>query len=301
MKLKFPTVGLLVFFLGIGALIVYANATQPDLTGQIPPAVQELTDLPPIKPPDPTGTPDENIILSDDELREKVLPANDLLLPDLMLADPVRVVIQRGEGIKRLHFDTAFANLGDGDLHIYSTEEEDRFLATQILTSTSGSEYHVGVGKFQYKDEHEHWHLANFANYELWSVGDNGVRDVLVSSSVKVSFCIWDYGIYPEGNFNVQEDEITPEERQYPRCEHEEQGLTVGWFDLYDPFTAGQTIDILDVPNGVYILRTLINVNRDVYELEHENNESSIFIEIIDNAAFILDQPDAMLKILRRN
>lgn len=123
----------------------------------------------------------------------------------------------------------------------------------------------------------------------------------MVAASVKVSFCIWDYGEYTEGNFDLSSDELIPKERQYPRCEHEEQGLTVGWYDLYDPFTAGQIIDILDVPDGVYILRSLINVNREVFETGFENNESNIFIEINGNAAFILKQADAMLKILRRN
>jgi len=301
MKPSLPTIIFLVLFLGISALIVYANTTQPDLTGKVSLVSPTKSEVTTSIAPESEDSQEDDSNLTDEELRKKVLPANDLLLPDLVLADPTRVVIQRGQGIKRLLFDTAFANMGDGDLHFYSTEEEDRFTATQIINSSSGSEYHVSVGDFQFKDEHDHWHLANFANYELWSVGDNGVRDELVASSVKVSFCIWDYGEYTEGNFDLPGDDLLPKARQYPRCEHEEQGLTVGWFDLYDPFTAGQTIDILDVPNGVYILRTLINVNQDIFEIGHENNESSIYVEIIDNAAFILQQPDAMMKILRRN
>lgn len=301
MKLNLPTIVFSFLFLGLAVLIVYANAEQPDLDGQAPIATITEVERTASTSQDSAESQGDERILMDEELRDEVLPANDLLLPDLVLADPTRVVIQRGEGVKRLLFDTAFANLGIGDLHFYSTEEEDRFSATQILTSASGSEYHVAVGDFQFKDEHDHWHLANFANYELWSVGDNGIRDDLVATSVKVSFCIWDYGEYTEGNFDLAIGDLTPGERQYPRCEHKEQGLTVGWFDLYDPFTAGQTIDILDVPNGVYILRTLINVNREIFELEHKNNESSIYIEIIDNAAFILNRTDAILKILRRN
>lgn len=123
----------------------------------------------------------------------------------------------------------------------------------------------------------------------------------MISSTVKVSFCIWDYGEYSEVNFDLLNDDLILNERQYPKCEHEEQGLSIGWFDLYDPFTGGQTIDILDVPDGVYILRTLINVNEEIFELEYENNESSIYIEIIGNAAVLLDRPDALLKILRRS
>jgi hypothetical protein len=299
MKLNLPTIIFLVLFLGIIAFIVYANAAQPDMTGQVPAIIPPRADSTATNAPELEELQEDKPNLTDEELRKKVLPANDLLFPDLVLADPTRVVIQRGEGVKRLLFDTAFANLGIGDLHVYSTEEVDRFTATQIIKSSSGSEYHVSVGDFQFKNEHDHWHLANFANYELWSVGDNGIRDELVASSVKVSFCIWDYGEYTEGDFDLTGDDLTPKARQYPECEHEEQGLTVGWFDLYDPFTAGQTIDILNVPDGVYILRTLINVNEEILELEKSNNESKIFIEIIGNAAFILKQPDAMMKILR--
>jgi hypothetical protein len=301
MKLNLPTIISLVLFLGISAFIVYANAAQPDITGQVPAIIPPRADSTATTTPQLEELQEDKTNLTYEELRKKVLPANDLLLPDLVLADPTRVVIQRGEGVKRLLFDTAFANIGVGNLHIYSTEEEDRFSATQILSSTEGSEYHVSVGDFQFKDDHDHWHLANFANYELWSIGKNGIRDDLIASTVKVSFCIWDYGEYSDGNFNLVSDKLIPKERQYPKCEHEEQGLTIGWFDLYDPFTGGQTIDILDVPDGVYILRTLINVNKEIFELGYENNESSIYIEIIGNAAFILKQPDAMMKILRRN
>lgn len=300
MKLNFPAIVFLVLFLGIGVLIIYANTTQPDLAGQVPTATLAQAETTTTASQDSPDSQEDNGPATDEELRKKILPANDLLLPDLVLADPTRVVIQRGAGIKRPLFNTAFANLGVGDLHFYSTEEESRLIATQIITSTSASEYHVSIGDFQFKDKHDLWHLTNFANYELWSVGSNGMRDDLAASVVKVSFCIWDYGEHSERNFNLPCGDLIPKKRQYPMGEHEEQGQTVGWFDLYDPFTAGQTINILDVPDGIYILRTLINVNKEIFELGHENNELSIYIEIIGNAAFILKQPDAMMKILRR-
>lgn len=137
MKLNLQAVVFLVLFLGIGAAIVYANSTQPDLAGQAPRAALAQVERTATPSQDSTDSQEDITELTDEELREKILPANDLLLPDLVLADPVRVVIQRGEGVKRLLFDTAFANLGEGDLHIYSTEEDDRFLATQILMSSS--------------------------------------------------------------------------------------------------------------------------------------------------------------------
>jgi len=150
MKLNLPTIVFLVLFLGIGALIVYANATNADSLSQVPSVSLIQDDITLTPSPDTKGLQDDDQDLTDEELREKVLPANDLLLPDLVLADPTRVVIQRGEGVKRLLFDTAFANIGEGDLHMYSTEDEDRYSATQILTSSSGSEYHVSVGEFQF-------------------------------------------------------------------------------------------------------------------------------------------------------
>lgn len=306
MKLNLQTVTIIVLVLGLATAIVYANSmgsgvnqrrtTDQDIASNdnsIPLTTPSALEL--------TVDSDADEILSDDELRAKVLPDNDLLLPDLVLADPRRVVIRYSPTVKELLFDTAFANLGEGDLHLYSTEEEDRFLATQILTSQSGDEYHTSVGDFQYKDEHDHWHLANFANYELWGTDEFGVRDELAASSVKVSFCIWDYGVLSEGNFNLIEQEFKPQDRQYPECNYDQQGLTVGWYDLYDPFTPGQSINILEVPDGIYILRTIINVNQEVFEISYDNNESSIYIEIIGNAAKILNRSDAIFSILRED
>lgn len=235
------------------------------------------------------STPDENI--SDENLRATVLPENNILFPDIVIADPETVAIETGEDRKNLRFDTTFANLGEGDLRIYSTEKEEGFVASQILETEPGQEYHVNIGKFEYKDEHEHWHLANFANYELWNFGEDGERDELLSSNVKISFCIWDYGEFPEGNFDVPIDIVDTQARQFPECNYELQGLTVGWYDKYEAFTQGQSIDIREIPDGQYMLRTIINVEEDVYESSYENNESFIYIEIEENSVSIIDLP----------
>ena len=224
-----------------------------------------------------------------DYLPEAVLPDNNILYPDLVLADPDQVVILTGENTRNLQFNTAFANLGEGDLYLYSIYKDDGYNATQVLYTSTGQEYNVNIGEFQYKEEHEHWHLENFANYELWSYDDNGERDELLSSTIKVSFCIWDFGEYTEYNFDALSEEIQVKERQFPECNYDFQGLTVGWYDEYDAFTFGQSIDILNIPDGKYILRTTINVDRDVIESNYDNNESNIYIEIYRNTVTILE------------
>lgn len=191
MKSRISGIVDLILFMGIGGLIAYANF--------VPGSFRQLNSSPKSSPTaiveSPEATPSPSVspqptnggAHSDEELRATVLPGNNIIYPDLVLSDPIEVGIERGDDVKNLLLDTAFANIGEGDLHLYGTEQEDRFFATQILMSSTGNEYHDIVGDFLFKDEHDHWHLENFANYELWSVGSHAARDELVASTVKVS------------------------------------------------------------------------------------------------------------------
>jgi len=44
----------------------------------------------------------------------------------------------------------AFANLGGGDLRIYSNEKENGFIASQILDTHAVQDYQVNIGKSEY-------------------------------------------------------------------------------------------------------------------------------------------------------
>jgi len=181
--------------------------------------------------------------------------------------------------------------LGEGDLNLIGVNENNGHNAIQVLKTSTGQEYNVNIGEFQLDDEHNHWHLDNFANYELWSINDKGEKENLLANSVKVSFCIWDYKEYTEDFFDDLAMDILPKDRQFPECNYDFQGLTVGWFDEYDAFTFGQSIDILDIPDGKYILRTTINMDRDVIESNYDNNETNIYIEILGKLAKIIEMP----------
>jgi len=195
MRKYLPTFILIIALIAIGAFIFYGDNLSGESAGV---GLAELTmrstsqDTEESKSSteeieetqEPESTPDESV--TDEKLRETVLPESDVLLPDIIIADPETVAIETGEDRKNLRFDTAFANLGEGDLSLYSTDKVEDFIATQILETEPGQEYHVSNGKFEYEDDHEHWHLANFANYELWSFDDDGERDELLSSNVKI-------------------------------------------------------------------------------------------------------------------
>ena len=77
MKLNLPAVVFLVLFLGMSALIVYENE-MPDMAGQTPTATLAQVERTATPSQDSTESQEDITKLTDDEIREKVLPANDL-------------------------------------------------------------------------------------------------------------------------------------------------------------------------------------------------------------------------------
>ena len=60
-------------------------------------------------------------------------------------------------------------------------------------------------------------------------------------------------------------------------CAH--QGVSVGWMDIYDEHITCQYVDITDFEAGIYTLKTILNPNNVVAELDTSNNEANATFE----------------------
>jgi len=54
----------------------------------------------------------------------------------------------------------------------------------------------------------------------------------------------------------------------------------------------GQSIDISSLSDGVYVLRSSVNPEKDIWEQNTENNAAILFIQIEGNHVKIIDSPD---------
>ena len=142
-----------------------------------------------------------------------------------------------------LRFDTVTANLGDGDLVL-------------------GPPPPAGISDdtFVWSPCHGHHHVAGYATYELHDA--NG----LVVAGHKQSFCLHD----------VQA--VRPEAASHNyTCAN--QGMSVGWADVYNRTLPCQWIDVTGL-SGLFTLRVEVNASRKLVERDGTNNAWSVDVNL---------------------
>jgi hypothetical protein len=145
------------------------------------------------------------------------------------------------------------------------------------------------VGEFIFHDQHNHWHLAGFALYEVWSVTEDGRWEALVASGGKVSYCVLD--IYRSGD--APEGAAYPRWASYTSCQGDLQGLTPGWVDVYDFDLPGQYVEVTDLPDGIYALVSRVNPDQHVLEQSARNNVGVAYFSLQDTRLEVLEKPES--------
>jgi hypothetical protein len=177
---------------------------------------------------------------------------------------------------KLLRFNFSTPNLGPGDLFIGSPWPH----------------IEANDGWFEYPTCHGHPHFKEYADYRLWTVdgytnwqelrnapANRGAlaRDLLSArpdvaaqmvAGRKFGFCAIDV---------IQYSTTNPP--KYTSC-FENQGISVGWADLYGYRLDGQWIDITNLPGGTYILETEVNAEHFFTEANYSNNSATAVVKI---------------------
>lgn len=229
---------------------------------------QTSTPTPPPPTPAPTSTQD---------------PFYDRLLPDLQTFPPSDLQLLYNSDTRRalIRFTNRIWNSGPGVLELVGLPNQagDQIRVSQRVFASDPDIFDdYQVGEFIYHDQHLHWHLEQFAVYELWSVDDDGALEALVASGGKISYCVMD-GALAEAELPGLE---IPARARYAHCEGDVQGLSVGWVDTYEYHLPGQWVEMNPLEDGLYAIVSTVNPDHLLYEAEHHNNTGMTFFEIRD-------------------
>lgn len=192
--------------------------------------------------------------------------------PDLQTVVPHHVQLVNAHKRDILRFTNGFVNLGGGPLALRPDfSNPTSTAATQEIRDPSGEvvEEH-DAGSYEFHPNHNHWHVANAALFEVHSGAPDG--PLVSGASIKVGFCLIDW-YRLEGNSPTSE-------RTFWDCSKGYQGSSVGWVDQYHQELEGQSIDLTAVGNGVYYLTSEANPVQAFLESNYDNNTAWVEFEL---------------------
>lgn len=184
----------------------------------------------------------------------KTLPPSDLRFDQVTI-----------DGVSQwvLRFSNTVWNDGAGPLHVVPTNVGDKTTVTQWVFGTtvaSGEplEKHF-VGESEFHPQHNHWHVKNFAKYELYTAAEWQRTDGTPRGrGEKTTFCIIDL-VRLSGNLSSH----------YNDCgQTSVTGLSVGWGDIYGASLFDQWVVLGQsrLTRGDYVLRSIADPLNRIHE-----------------------------------
>ena len=191
----------------------------------------------------PPGAPCPDLIVDADDLQASLVVSTRTFAPTDCAVTEACI---DAPGTRRLlRFNTTTANIGTGDLSVGSPT--------------------TGVC-FQWSPCHMHYHFRGFSEYTLYQPDGTTVA----ANGHKQSFCLEDVQPYPP--------QPAPPPAQPFSCT--QQGLHVGWEDVYPNDIDCQWIDITGLPAGDYLLRVAINTSGYLPESDYTNDSATVPVTI---------------------
>ncbi len=205
-----------------------------------------------------------------------------LLLPDLVALRAQDLHVTRQNGVRKLRFESALANIGDGPVEVRPDQQQTcpdgKRHASQIMYRDvdGNGRYAVKVdtqvarrsaGCMVFHPHHNHWHFEAASRYTIFR--PNRPSDTIVAQR-KMSFCLRDSKRVPAayGSFRYAQ--------HYGACSrYSPQGISIGWADVYQSYLAGQAIRLpRSMGNGLYCLRVTVDPKDELVETRNNNNSS---------------------------
>lgn len=250
------------------------------------------------KPQSRTPTPGQSFLEVDlvraDSPGQALTDEEYLLLPDLVTLPPtdLRIRVNPADGHKILRFTNSIINIGPGKIELWGDNKSGtgKVTVTQYIYTIEDSIENVDVGEFFFHPEHDHWHLGNFARYDVLSFSPDGDFDTVVATSNKISYCLRD-----DARSDIPDASVR---QSYTSCDLERQGISIGWIDIYRHYLPGQSIDVTFLPDGIYALRSTVDPEDSLWESSRANNTAILHFEIVGNKVNIVELPANFNRLL---
>jgi Lysyl oxidase len=212
------------------------------------------------------------------------------LLPDLDQETPrdLQVATDASGAIPRFHlgFQSAVDNHGAGPLLISGhreSQDQPEMVADQLLEQSDGSMRTiaaVGRLRYVYSEDHNHWHYLGFDHYELRRAGNYQ----LVAPDQKTGFCLGDrYDTDTTSQLPAEPSEPVHTGycgRNQTQLLSVDEGISVGYGDVYFANLEGQFVDVTGVPAGEYYLVHRVNADRKLLESDYSNDAASLLVDL---------------------
>ena len=208
------------------------------------------------------------------------------LLPDLEVLPPKELYIEAG-AVRKIRFSTTVVNTGDGPLVIAGALDaaSGTTTASQHILHSDGSIDVRLAGSFMFHPGHEHWHFEDFTMLELWTYREDGTLETMKATTGKATFCAVDEVLEYETLEHV------PDGPSFLTCGQGIQGISVGWSDTYTADLIGQELDITNVPDGSYAVRTVADPALRLVETNDDNNDLVVFVDLEGDNIRLRDGP----------
>jgi hypothetical protein len=199
------------------------------------------------------------------------------LLPNLKAFPAQDVQLATANGRTYLRFSTLSGNLttpqgaSQGALELRAGDliGTDKQKVWQRVSLDGRGYRDYLVGEMTYHPEHFHFHLDQYAVYELQPANGSGAAGRI---GQKTSFCIMDT--------TRLDASLGPRRGAYSTCSNRVQGMSQGWGDRYGWQLAGQEIDVTGLPEGLYRLTITIDPQHKLRETTTADNTSSVLVEL---------------------
>ena len=177
-------------------------------------------------------------------------------------------------GRAAIRFDTATANIGNGNLELRGQPSS---AATQPVNQriyrSDGTFWERLTGNMVYHPSHGHIHFEDWTKFRLKRVlPGNGVGET-VREGQKTSFCVLELRTY---NSSLPGYNGTP---SYGGC-GQIQGLRPGRADVYSSGLTDQYIDITGLPEDDYWLEGEVDPDNLVLETDETNNAARVLVHV---------------------
>lgn len=201
-------------------------------------------------------------------------------LPDLQTLPPHQlqfqvVAFEDGQLHKALLLSNTVGNYGAGQLELAGLYDAGlgQTRVTQRIFNGDGSFTERHAGNFIFHPAHNHWHLEDFAYYQLHTASNLTLGAAVPNKfGAKTTFCIGDVDHVAPG---LPGSPATP--GYTLACDPNRQGLSIGWADTYAYWQADQWIDLGLQDGGPYLADGEYAVVSTADPLNHiaESNENN--------------------------